>query len=100
MQVQLTYYDDSSFTIEEIVKLAMHNYGKNVKVEVKSDSPAPHDLIYFALQQIVTHRQLSLIYDNKYSYQQDIKLLRAEVLSKLEEILDSVIIDNESKVED
>lgn len=98
MQVTLKYYDDHALTVEEVVKLAQQNYGKNVKVEVQSDSSAPHDLIYFALQQIVTYRQLSLLYDNKYSYQNDIKLLRAEVLSKLEEILDSVIIDNESRV--
>lgn len=98
MQVTLKYYDDHALTVEEVVKLAQQNYGKNVKVEVQSDSSAPHDLIYFALQQIVTYRQLSLLYDNKYSYQNDIKLLRAEVLTKLEEILDSVIIDNESRV--
>lgn len=98
MQVTLKYYDDHALTVEEVVKLAQQNYGKNVKVEVQSDSSAPHDLIYFALQQIVTYRQLSLLYDNKYSYQSDIKLLRAEVLTKLEEILDSVIIDNESRV--
>jgi hypothetical protein len=47
---------------------------------------------------MVTYRQLSLLYDNKDTYQKDIKMLRAEVLSKLEDILDSVIIDNESRV--
>lgn len=98
MKVTLTYHDESSFTVEEVVKLAQHNYGKSVKTEVVADSPAPHDLIYFGLQQIITHRQLSLMYDTDYSYQKDIKILRAEVLSKVEELLDSVIIDNESKV--
>lgn len=98
MKVQIQYHDETSFTAEEVVKLAQHNYGKNVKVDIQADSLAPHDQIYFAIQQIITHRQLSLIYDNKYSYQQDIKTLRAETLYKLEEILDSVIIDNESKV--
>jgi len=98
MKVLISYHDDASFTAEEVVKLAQHNYGKSVRVEVQSDSPAPHDLIYFALQQIITHRQLSLLYDNKYTYQTDIKLLRAETLIKLQEILDDVIISNESKV--
>lgn len=98
MQVTIKYHDDSALTVEEVVKLAHNNYGKGAKVEVQSDSPAPHDLIYFALQQIVTYRQLQLLFDNKYSYQQDIKVLRAEVLLKLQEILDSVIIDNESRV--
>jgi len=98
MKVTLTYHDDTSLTVEEVVKQARHLHGPSVKTEVYADSLAPHDLLYFALQQIVTYRQLSLLYDNKYSYQTDIKVLRAEVLSKLEEILDSVIIDNESRV--
>ncbi len=98
MKVTIKYNDDASFTVEEVVKLAQHNYGKGVQVVAESDSPAPHDLVYFALQQILTHRQLALLYDNKFSYQKDIKELRAEILSKIEDILDSVIIDNESKV--
>lgn len=98
VKVTIKYNDDTSFTSEEIVKLAQHNYGKGAQILVESDSPAPHDLLYFAIQQIVTHRQLSLLYDNKFSYQKDIKDLRAEVLMKLQDILDTVIIDNESKV--
>lgn len=98
MQVFIEYHDDSALTVEEVVKQATNNYGKNARVEVRADSPAPHDLIYFALQQMITYKQLSLLYDNKYSYNKDIKDLRAETLIKLEEILDSVIIDNESRV--
>lgn len=98
MKVNISYHDDSSFTAEEVVKLAQHNYGKNVKVEVAPSSLNPHDLIYFALQQIITYKQLSMLYDDKFLYQRDIKALRADALLKLEEILDSVIIDNESRV--
>jgi hypothetical protein len=98
MKVTLTFNDDASLTVEEVVKQAQHNYGKSVKVETFADSRAPHDQLYFALQQIITYRQLTLIYDNKYSYQKDIKVLRAETLSKVEEILDSVIVDNESRI--
>lgn len=99
MHVLIEYHDDSALTVEEVVKQAITTYGKNTKVEVRADSPAPHDLIYFALQQIITYKQLALLYDNKYSYQKDIKSLRTETLLKLEEILDSVIIDNESRVQ-
>lgn len=98
MKVQITYFDDKSFTAEEVVKLAHHNYGRDVKVQVLPESFAPHDLIAFAIQQIITPRQLELLYDNKYTYQSDVKVLRAEVFLKLEEILDMVIIDNEAKV--
>lgn len=98
MQVSINYHDDSALTVEEVVNLAHQNYGKSARVEVRADSPAPHDLIYFALQQIITHRQLSLLYDNKYTYATGLKELRSEVLLKLTELLDSVIIDNESRV--
>ena len=99
MEVKISYHDGTSFTVEEVVRLAQHNYGKNIKVEVIADSTAAHDQIYFALQQMATQRQLELLYDNKYTYQKDIKSLRAELVVKLTEILDSVIVDNESKVE-
>lgn len=98
MQIKLKYHDDTALTVEEVVRLAQHNYGNNVSVEITADSLAPHDQIYFALQQIITARQMSLIYDSKFTYLKDIKDLRAETLYKLEEILDSVIIDNESKI--
>jgi hypothetical protein len=98
MKVTVTYHDEDSLTVEEVVKLAQHNYGRSVKVETQADSPAPFDVIYFAIQQTITHRQLALLYDNKESYQKDIKLLRAELVYKLTEILDSVIIDNESRI--
>jgi len=98
MKVTITYHDDKAFTVEEVVKVAHHNYGKSARVEAVADSPAPHDQIAFAIQQIITPRQLSLLFDNAYTYQKDIKILRGELLMKLEEILDTVIIDNESKV--
>lgn len=98
MQVTIKYYDNESYTVEEVVKLAESNYGRNATVQVTPDSPAPHDLIYFGLQQIITHRQLSLLFERNSNYQHDIKELRAEVLFKIEELLDQVIIDNESKV--
>lgn len=98
MQVTIKFNDDTALTVEEVVKLAHANYGKSARVDVTADSFAPHDLIYFAIQQIITPRQLSLFYDNKYTYNKDIKELRFEVLIKLEELLDTVIIDNESKV--
>jgi hypothetical protein len=98
MKVNIEYHDTEAYTVEEIVKNAQTNYGKSVSVVVSPDSPAPHDLIHFALQQIITHSQLSLLFDKKFSYEKDIKFLRAETLLKLEELLDNVIIENESKV--
>jgi len=98
MQVTITYNDDTAFTIEEIVKQATYNYGKKAEVVVMPDSVKPHDLIYFALQQIITHNQLSMMYEDKHTYQKSLQELRNETLFKLDEILSQVIIDNESKV--
>lgn len=98
MHVKIEYHDDSSITAEEIVRQATHTYGKLAQVSIMPDSLKPHDMIYFALQQIMTHQQLSMLYDSKEAYQVNIKKLRAETLYKIEEILDQVIIDNEEKI--
>lgn len=98
MRVQITYHDTESFTVEEVVKQATHNYGRGSKVEVMPESTMAYDLIYFGLQQLITHEQLSLLYDKGSTYQQDIQKLRNEIAYKVDEIIDQVIIDNESKV--
>jgi hypothetical protein len=97
VKVKITYHDNDAFTVEEVVKQATHNYGSNAVVEVMPESTIAYDHIYFGLQQLITHEQLSILFDNT-SYQQDIAKLRAEILYKVTEIVDQVIIDNESKV--
>lgn len=98
MEVTIKYNDSDSLTKEEVVRQAIHNYGKNIKVEVLPDSTNAHDFLYFAIQQMITHEHLGLIYDDSAtSYQQGIAKLRRETLSKIAEILDSVIVDNEAK---
>jgi len=98
MKVTITYHDSESFTVEEVVKQAVHNYGRLAQVEVMPDSTMAYDHIYFGLQQLITHEQLSLLFDKGSSYQQDIKRLRDQILYKITEIVDQVFIDNESKV--
>jgi hypothetical protein len=98
MKVTITYHDSESFTVEEVVKQAIHNYGKQAQIEVMPDSTIAYDHIYFGLQQLVTHEQLSLLYDKGANYHSDLEKLRAEVLYKVTEIIDQVIVDNESKV--
>jgi hypothetical protein len=99
MKVTITYHDSESFTVEEVVKQAVHNYGRLAQVEVMPESTMAYDHIYFGLQQLVTHEQLSLLFDKGSSYQPDIKRLRNQIIYKVTEIVDQVIIDNESKVE-
>lgn len=98
MKITITYHDTEALTVEEVVRQASHNYGKLANVEIMPESTKPHDLIYFGIQQIITHQQLSLLFDDKLGYQASIQKLRNETLYKLEEILSQVIIDNESRV--
>jgi hypothetical protein len=98
MKVTITYHDTESFTVEEVVKQAVHNYGRQAQVEIMPESTMAYDHIYFGLQQLVTHEQLSLLFDKGSSYQQDIKKLRENIVYKVTEIIDQVIVDNESKV--
>jgi hypothetical protein len=98
MKVTITYHDSESFTVEEVVKQAVHNYGRLAQVDVMPDSTMAYDHIYFGLQQLVTHEQLSMLFDKGTNYQQDIKRLRNQIIYKVTEIIDQVIVDNESKV--
>lgn len=98
MKVTITYRDSESLSVEEVVRQAEHNYGKGIKVETMPDSTAAYDLIYFGLQQIMTHEQLSLIYERNGDYQGSLKKLRSTVLYKIQEIVDQVIVDNEARV--
>lgn len=98
MKVTLTYTDNDSLTVEEIVSQAIHTHGKNVNVQIMPESTHAHDMIYFGIQQIITHPQLSLLYDDKLAYTASLQKLRSETLFKIQEILNQVIIDNEAKV--
>lgn len=98
MKVNITYYDNDSLTVEEVVRQATHNYGKNCHVEISPDSWIAYDAIHFGLQQLITHEQLSMLYDRGTNYQAEIKNLRNDILEKVREILDTVIIENEARV--
>ena len=98
MEVTIKYNDEHSLTVEEVVRQATHNYGKHIEVSIMPLSTKAYDLIYFGLQQIITHKQLSMLYEDKHLYQKNIQTLRNETLFKIQEILDQVIIDNEAKV--
>lgn len=99
MKVIIEYTDNTSLTVEEIVKQAEINYGKFIKIDISPESTMAYDHIYFGLQQLITYRQLNLLYDKTVDYPSAVKSLKQEVLDKTTEILDQVIIDNESKIE-
>jgi hypothetical protein len=97
LKVTITYHDNEAFTVEEVVRQATLNYGKHAQVDIMPESTMAYDHVYFGIQQLVTHEQLSLLFDRGSNYQKEIQRLRDHVLYKVTEILDQVIIDNESK---
>ncbi|MGA0861192.1 MAG: hypothetical protein ACO3R2_16630 [bacterium] len=46
------------------------------------ESTMAYDHIYFGLQQLITHEQLSLLFERDSGYQQDIKKLRDTIKRK------------------
>lgn len=98
MRVRLEFIDNDSLTVEEVVSQARSNYGDGVKIELAPETSIAYDHIYFGLQQLVTHKQLSMLYEKNGNYQSGIGRLRSDIVYKVSEILDQVIIDNESKV--
>jgi len=97
MKVTIQYHDNDALTMEEVVQQAVSRYGKLAEITVAPESTLAYDYIYFGLQQLITREQLSLIFDKSSYYQEDIKVLRRDIINKVEEIVDQVIIDNESK---
>lgn len=98
MNVNLSYSDRDSFTVEEVIAQARRNYGRNVQVTVTPESSKPSDILYFALQSIITQDQLSLYFDDKNTYVKELQKLRADIMYRIQGTMDSVIIDNESKL--
>ena len=98
MQVILKYYDQDSFLPEEVIRQAKHNYGEKVQVVVRPESDTPMDYLYFALQRLITGDHLTLLYESGPTYQQDLEKLRTQILYKVQEVLNDVIIDNEAKI--
>ncbi len=97
MKVTIVYHDLDSLTVEEVVQRAKVNYGEFVDVEIQPESTDPLDTIYFAIQQLITHEQLSLLFDDKNLYPQRLLELKSKVSILMQRELSSVIKDNEIK---
>ncbi len=98
MKVTISYHDRESFTVDEVVSAARRNYGRNVEVVVTPESSKAEDILYLALQNMITQDQLSIFFDNKDTYSKELQKLRSDVLYKVQEIMDLVIVDNEARL--
>lgn len=98
MQVIVKYHDTEALLVEEVIKQAKNNYGARAHVKVLPESDTPIDYLYFAIQRLITGEHLTLLYDSGSTYQKDLERLRAETMYKIGEVLNEVLIDNESKI--
>lgn len=98
MQVIVKYHDRDSFLIEEVIKQAKNNYGAQVSVEIQPDSNTPMDYLYFAIQRLITGDHITLLFDSGSMYKKDLEKLRAEIMYKVGEVVDDVILENEARI--
>lgn len=97
-RVTITYIDTEALTVEEIVKRATDNYGNFAKIDIAPESNMAYDHIYFGLQQLITYKQLEAFFDKSQDYHTELNKLREKIIEDVTEIVDQVIVDNESKV--
>jgi hypothetical protein len=98
LKVNISFHDRDSFTTEEVIAAARRNYGRNVEVTITPESSKVEDILYLALQSLITQDQLSLFFDNKDTYSKELSKLRTEVMYKVQEVMDLVIVDNETRL--
>lgn len=99
MKVILKYYEDSALTEEEVIARAKESLGVSPSsIEIYPNSNDPLDHIYFGIQQLVTYRQLDMLFESGPLYGEKVSKLKAEIMQILESELIRVISDNEHKV--
>lgn len=98
MQVKVTYIDNSSIAPDDIKAHTKALYGESAKVEVFPDSDDPYSVMYFAIQKLITIRQVHSFFDDDILYPEKIGDLRKEVISLVGEAFTDVVKDNEEKL--
>lgn len=98
VQVIVEYIDDTSISPEEVREHAKALYGVSAKIKIAADSDDSFNLMYFAVQQHITMRQVHSFYDDGVLYPEKLKQLRKEVLGIVDDALGQVISDNEEKL--
>lgn len=99
MKAIVKFHEHNALTVEEVLARAKDALGVTPSsIEIYPDSNDPLDHIYFGIQQLITYKQLDLLFETGPLYHDKLSVYRAEVLKILENELDRVISDNESKV--
>ena len=101
MKVTLTFEDREALTADEISENLRHLYGDSAYVEVAPSGSSADSHIYFGLQKLLTGKQVeSFFEDGTHLYQERLGKTRREILTRVEGILNQLIMDNEAKLID
>ena len=98
MKVRITYFDHTSLTKDEVIRQAKELFGEYTEVEVFPSSNDPWDIVYFGLQQAITYDQLGILFDSGSLYPLKLKELKESINKRLQDELNTVIKDNETRV--
>jgi RNA:NAD 2'-phosphotransferase (TPT1/KptA family) len=98
VHVRLEFIDDHSISPEEVVESARALYGDSISVKISADSDDSFNLLYHAIQQHITMRQVHSYFDDGILYDSKVKQLAAEVQKLTEEAFNQVVMDNEDKL--
>ena len=98
MKVRIEYIDENSLAPEEIKSNFRNLLGQGTRVTVGPDSDDSFSLIYFAIQELITARQVSSFHDDGPLYSVKLDAIRTEVEALCKEALEEVIADNENKL--
>jgi len=101
IKVELDYIDDSGTPESEIRANLAKLFGDTTKVSISPTSMNPEACISFGISKLITDFQLQEWFDEpERVYQRRILTKRKQILELLTSILDTIIIDNESKWEE
>lgn len=99
MKIRLEFEDTNALTSQEIEKGLKMSYGENAKVEVLPHNNSPQAHIYFGLQNLLTPEHMELFFEfYPHLYPDKLEELKNKYRELFEVILDRVIKDNESRV--
>ena len=98
MKVKIEFIDNKAVSPEELVAQVHSEYGPLATVELSPDSNDPFHLMYFAIQELITARQLDSFYDDGPLYPDKLKALMAEAENLARDTIIQVVQDNENKL--
>ena len=97
-KVKIQYVDQSSLSKQEIISQNKTVFGDTCSVTVLPDSDKPRDLIKFAIEELITTKQITSFYDlSDREYSAVLQVLEVEVFNLAGTIVQEVIKENEDK---